>query len=457
MSARSLDNWWRRHSNADRVEMYTRWSLCSFGLAEVVLAATLVGAAGPGWAAAALLALYSAHALTVAVCCHHSLNWLLGRRTRPHRWQAATAATTTLLAATLLGVRALDRSEDPSVFAALLALALANGMMALLLHVPALRSVGLVLLLCLGVGMAVYLVSGSGLEAVAFAVACASGTLGLALTGRVSAWMLGVMLELDAGRHAQARLAVAEERLRFGRDLHDVLGRNLTVIALKSELAVQLAQRGRPEAVAQMVEVQEVTRQSQRELRDVVRGYREAGLRNELAGAGSVLRAAGIDCVSDAERVERLPAAAQSALGWVVREATTNVLRHSDASRCEITLRITEDGAGAYDPGADGSGEAGGRPAAAVLAVRNNGARGNRTGGGSGLAGLRERLAGVGGTLTTTTGSEDGEEMFVLRATVPLNDGAPAREPAGVDAPARTRAHTRADAGPRVGAEEVAG
>ena len=113
---------------------------------------------------------------------------------------------------------------------------------------------------------------------------------------RCGAWSLGVMLQAEQNRDAQARLAVAEERLRFGRDLHDVMGRNLAVIALKSELAVQLARRGRPEAVDQMIEVQRIAQESQREVREVVRGYREADLEAELAGAQGVLAAAGIDC-----------------------------------------------------------------------------------------------------------------------------------------------------------------
>ena len=95
---------------------------------------------------------------------------------------------------------------------------------------------------------------------------------------RPSAWSLGVMWQAEEARDLQARLAVAEERLRFGRDLHDVLGRNLAVIALKSELAVELAQRGRPEAVDQMVEVQRIARTRSRRYGDVVRGYREADL-----------------------------------------------------------------------------------------------------------------------------------------------------------------------------------
>ena len=87
-----------------------------------------------------------------------------------------------------------------------------------------------------------------------------------------------MLWEAERAREVETRLAVAEERLRFGRDLHDVLGRNLSVISLKSELAVQLARRGRPEAVEQMIEVQRIAQESQREVRAVVRGYREADL-----------------------------------------------------------------------------------------------------------------------------------------------------------------------------------
>src|SRR5690606_16835418 len=156
-----------------------------------------------------------------------------------------------------------------------------------------------------------------------------------------SAWLLNSVFELDEARETRARLAVAEERLRFGRDLHDVIGRNLAVMALKSELAVQLARRERPEAVEQMIEVQRIAQESQREIRDVVRGYREADLEAELAGARGVLAAAGIDCEVTG-RPAGLPPRVQSALGWVVREATTNVLRHGDATWCAVTVRTAE-------------------------------------------------------------------------------------------------------------------
>lgn len=222
-----------------------------------------------------------------------------------------------------------------------------------------------------------------------------AGLLAL-LTSRCGAWTLAVMWEGDRAREVEGRLAVAEERLRFGRDLHDVMGRNLAVIALKSELAVQLAKRGRPEAVDQMVEVQRIAQESQREVREVVRGYREADLAVELAGAQGVLEAAGIDCRVSGSSAG-LPVSVQSALGWVVREATTNVLRHGDAQRCDIALTVTDE--------------------RTTLTIENDGVpevvpRST----GSGLAGLRERLAMVEGSLDVTSGGG----TFRLAAEVPL-------------------------------------
>ncbi|WP_405901633.1 histidine kinase [Streptomyces sp. NBC_00727] len=220
---------------------------------------------------------------------------------------------------------------------------------------------------------------------------------------RPSAWSMSVMWQAEQARDIQARLAVAEERLRFGRDMHDVLGRNLAVIALKSELAVELAQRGRPEAVDQMVEVQRIARASQQEVRDVVRGYREADLSTELAGAQGVLRAAGIECTVTGDSGERLPVPVQSALGWVVREAATNVLRHGDPQHCVIRVRATAD--------------------AVTLQVENDGATAAATasdGPGSGLAGLRERLGALDGSLEA--GPAKGGGLFRLSATIPLGD-----------------------------------
>ncbi|MFE4855928.1 sensor histidine kinase [Streptomyces sp. NPDC056670] len=226
-------------------------------------------------------------------------------------------------------------------------------------------------------------------------VVALSGTY-ILLMARCGAWTLSAMWESDRARETEARLAVAEERLRFGRDMHDVLGRNLAVIALKAELAVQLAQRGRPEAVAQMVEVQRIAQESQKEVREVVRGYREADLGVEIEGARGVLEAAGIGCEYSGP-AEGLTVEAQSALGWVVREATTNVLRHGDARSVAIRLAVAEH--------------------TATLVVENDGVPERpSTTPGSGLAGLRERLSALGGTLEA---GPAGEGLFRLTAEVP--------------------------------------
>ncbi len=212
-------------------------------------------------------------------------------------------------------------------------------------------------------------------------------SLGIA---RPTGWLLGVIRKLDAARSTETRLAVAEERLRFGRDLHDVMGRNLAVIALKSELAVQLARRERPEAAEQMVEVQRIAQESQREVREVVRGYRRADLQAELAGARSILRAAGVDCRIEGEEETQLPPEVESALGWVVREGTTNVLRHAaEVRRCAVRTRIDA------------------HRSVLVMTMENDGvthpppAAGTGSLPGSGLKGLRERLHPLGGTLTS--------------------------------------------------------
>ena len=185
---------------------------------------------------------------------------------------------------------------------------------------------------------------------------------------------------------AHARLSVAEERLRFARDLHDVLGRNLSLIAVQSELAAELARRGDQDAAGQMLQVRQVAHESLREMRAVVSGYRAADLGTELAGAQDVLRSAGVSCRVTGDAAG-LPADVQAALGWVVREGTTNIIRHSDATAATIELHIPD------SPGA---------PRAVTLSMDNDRVHTPDAGsGGNGLAGLGERLAGLGGSITT--------------------------------------------------------
>jgi two-component system, NarL family, sensor histidine kinase DesK len=219
-------------------------------------------------------------------------------------------------------------------------------------------------------------------------------------------YLVTVNRELHEAREELARNAVAEERLRFARDLHDLLGHSLSLIALKSELAGRLAEVDPPRARAEMADVEAAARRALAEVRDAVSGYRQVSCAQALAEARAALSGAGI-AVRGPDRVPVLPGGVDVALGWVLREATTNVLRHSRAGTVTVELRedgvrveltVTDDGdaRGVTEP--DGSS-------------------------GSGLAGLRERLAALGGELTA--GPADGRG-YRLRAQLPLVPASPA-------------------------------
>jgi two-component system sensor histidine kinase DesK len=202
--------------------------------------------------------------------------------------------------------------------------------------------------------------------------------------------------ETYAARDALARLAVTEERLRFSRDLHDLLGHTLSLIAVKSELGMRLIREDPGRAEAEMADVRRAARDALREVRAAVEGYRAVELDAELAGVRAVLEAAGVRC-EIAEPPRDLPAAVRAVLGWVIREGTTNVIKHSEARRCAITL--------AHYGGS------------VVLEMRNDGVRDTEPGTGSGLTGLAERVAVLGGELTSGRHGRDG---FLLRAVVPV-------------------------------------
>jgi two-component system sensor histidine kinase DesK len=224
------------------------------------------------------------------------------------------------------------------------------------------------------------------------------GFMTLMIGGMIVAWRQTMVLvaELREARAEVARLAVSEERLRFARDLHDLLGHSLSVIVLKSELARRLADADPQAAVREVREIEAVARQSLVEVREAVTGYRSRGLAEELDQARSALSAAGIDPVV---RVSAGPLSAglESVLGWAVREGVTNVVRHSGARRCEISvLRRGDD---------------------VVVEVRDDGrGPGASPRAGSGLPGLSERMALAGGTLEAGPGEEGG---FRLVATLP--------------------------------------
>ncbi|MEV4317978.1 histidine kinase [Actinocrispum sp. NPDC049592] len=200
--------------------------------------------------------------------------------------------------------------------------------------------------------------------------------------------------ELQLARDEIRTLAVAEERARVARDLHDVLGHSLTTITLKAGLARRILESSADvdRALTEVHDVERLSRQALTEIRATVSGYRQVSLPAEIAGAKAALLAAGIDADLP-QAVDDVPGELQEPFGYVLREGVTNVIRHSGASRCQIRL-----GQSWIEVEDNGSG---------MSTVDSNG--------GNGLAGLRERLAKVDGRLTAAPRDEGG---FLLRADV---------------------------------------
>lgn len=193
-------------------------------------------------------------------------------------------------------------------------------------------------------------------------------------------------LDLLRAEQANANLAIENERTRFARDLHDILGHSLTVITVKAELAQRLLDIDVERARAELVDLERLSRDALADVRRAVEGYRELTLPGELARARTALAAAEIEARLP-NSADEVPTELRELFAWTVREGVTNVLRHSGAHSCEVSLS----------------------PNAAE--VRDDGAGPTQPGSGSGLAGLRERAAAVGATVVT----EQLQPGFVLR------------------------------------------
>ncbi|MEU6782224.1 histidine kinase [Nonomuraea angiospora] len=205
----------------------------------------------------------------------------------------------------------------------------------------------------------------------------ATGLYAAALVG--GARLVRLLNELDAARTELAATAVGEERVRVSRDLHDLLGQSLSAIALKGDLALRLLTRDAVAARAEIESLTGVARDALHDVRAITRDQHAVSLRTEIDGAAALLGAAGVDTRLDVADLRSLPASAQSALAWAVREGTTNLLRHSEAGSCAITLSRQH-----------------GR---IRLEIVNDGVRGaDGLGSGSGLAGVAERAEAVSGS-----------------------------------------------------------
>lgn len=196
-----------------------------------------------------------------------------------------------------------------------------------------------------------------------------------------SLWWWDIVRELDRARRAEGRLAAAQERLRLASDLHDLQGHHLQVIALQLELAEKMMGRDPDAAVEQVRAARASVDEARRGTRDLAARFRGVPLPDELANAADLLRAAGltVDLLVDAE-AGRAPA---DVLGPVVRESTTNVLKHGGGGSASLSLARHR---GAW-----------------VLTVEND-ARGaaSPVGDGTGLSGIAERVGAVGGTMDAT-------------------------------------------------------
>ncbi|MCX4563214.1 histidine kinase [Streptomyces phaeochromogenes] len=334
---------------------------------------------------------------------------LLGRRlallpvagTRPGRppmgWLIAACAAGAVLAVCPLAVRNYGLwAVAPAMVVAIVATYLAPGSKRLLIACA-------VVLASLPGGV-VSLVAGDGelLYAALFPPGLVAFTVWVML-GPLWAW--DTARRLDEARRLEAEIAVKDERLRFAADLHDIQGHHLQVIALKSELAARLVEVDPGRAAAEMKEVRRLAADALGDTRAVVQGYRRTSLDDEITNATRVLAAAEIDArmtVEPATAVTELAEPARHLLGLVMRETTTNVLRHSSARHaavdCRVTgglarLRVSNDGADEHPPGTNGTG----------------------------LGTLRERLRAAGGELTW---DRDGDR-FVVEATLPTKTTKP--------------------------------
>lgn len=362
-------------SPLERVRKYTWWTLVGATALIGLLAIADIARVGFEPLRTAVLGVCAATTLVLYVRVTGSALPGLGRA--PRRWEEPL-----MLVASLAGWwSAMATMGDSPVWSLLPASAL-SAMTALRRGVVRWVATWVGTAVIVGSGLVVARWAGTPMEPVAWSVAVSIMTLIFVVSNLLQVWLWAMVREIDRARHVAGELAVAQERLRFASDLHDIQGHHLQAIALKAELAERLIGHDDDAARAQAAEVGALARTALQETRDVVRGYRRAGLSTEIGNAVQILRAAGIDAdvAGDAAAV---PPPLQPLFGALVREGTTNVLRHSAASAC--TLSVTA---------------ASGR---VRVELTNDGVDPDRPalGDGTGLDGLRERFATVGGSVRT--------------------------------------------------------
>ena len=189
-------------------------------------------------------------------------------------------------------------------------------------------------------------------------------------------------------REEQEQRAVMEERARMARDLHDILGHSLTVITVKAELANRLLDVDIERARSELDDLERLSRDALADVRSAVDGFRTISLPVEIARAREALRAAGIEDRSP-NSTEMVPRHLRELFAWTVREGVTNVVRHSAATQCTITIDEKS------------------------VEISDDGICGENTTIGNGLTGLRERAAAAGARLTINAAAQEGFSLQV--------------------------------------------
>ncbi len=388
---------WRELSGPQRYRLYTR---CTLQAVIVAISIVLSVSAGTGWSiagillggAAAVVALEAQPDFAVGPTARWRRGLLIGAvLVMAAVWVAAVIASHTAAEDSGVAGSDIDAARTLGMYVAFLVA---------LSVLPFLRHRWWVLAaLSLGSGA---LLAGSLPGAVRLTLYLFVIGVVMVATTLATQWGLHVIDDLERAKAVEARLRVAEERLRFSRDLHDVVGRGFSAIAVKSELAGSLLRAAaNPDtanretvtdrAATEIDEIKSLAVESMEQMRALVRGYRDIDLTAEVNGARSLLSAAGCRLVVDGDAAD-VPDRYREVAAWVVREGTTNIVKHSAASSARLTLHPTG------------------------MSLRNDGVAvddSRSPAPWSGLRGLAERLETVGAHLETDT--QDDEFTMQIR------------------------------------------
>lgn len=328
-----LPQWVARMDSTERFQAYMRVSLhVSVVFLALVVIVPALWEPQPLWLSVAVLVISIAN-LGLALWSVEELPGL--SKQPPKRWPqlqmwgfAAGVATLAVYAALtwLLDV------ESPVM--------LASGLVTLfclsMIYTPTLPH-GLWITLALGVAGG-YLFQ---LPVIAVPLAIAGFTVVLWAAGKVTLWSAQVVNELDRSRDLESQVRVNQERLRFAQELHDSLGQHLAAMSLKTQLALSLYNRGDEQVEEELRDLEGLIRLTRKDLNQVVSGYREVSVEDEIVSAGKVLSTAGIAVRVDGD-AEQVPAHVRETVAWFIRESATNVLKHSQATWTEISVEPTE-------------------------------------------------------------------------------------------------------------------